>query len=48
MRAAVVNGFGAGFGAGFFVGDEPRFANGVLDALARAFRADEFTPAPRA
>jgi N utilization substance protein B len=32
---------------GFFVGDEPRFANGVLDALARAFRADEFTPAPR-
>jgi N utilization substance protein B len=33
---------------GFFVGDEPRFANGVLDALARALRADEFTAAPRA
>ena len=31
---------------GFFVGDEPRFANGVLDALARAYRADEFTPPP--
>ncbi|SFK59122.1 transcription antitermination factor NusB [Falsiroseomonas stagni] len=27
---------------GFFVGDEPRFANGVLDALARSLRADEF------
>jgi N utilization substance protein B len=27
---------------GFFVGDEPRFANGVLDALARTLRADEF------
>jgi N utilization substance protein B len=30
---------------GFFVGDEPRFANGVLDALARSLRADEFAPA---
>jgi N utilization substance protein B len=28
---------------GFFVGDEPKFANGVLEALARRFRADEFT-----
>jgi len=27
---------------GFFVGDEPRFANGVLDALARSLRGDEF------
>ncbi|WP_372618760.1 transcription antitermination factor NusB [Falsiroseomonas sp.] len=27
---------------GFFVGDEPKFANGVLEALARRFRADEF------
>jgi N utilization substance protein B len=27
---------------GFFTGDEPRFANGVLEALARRFRADEF------
>lgn len=32
---------------GFFVGDEPRFANGVLDALARSLRADEFPPVPR-
>lgn len=32
---------------GFFVGDEPRFANGVLDALARSLRADEFAAAPR-
>ena len=32
---------------GFFVGDEPRFANGVLDALARSLRADEFVVAPR-
>ena len=31
---------------GFFIGDEPRFANGVLDALARAYRADEFAPPP--
>lgn len=31
---------------GFFVGDEPRFANGVLDALARAYRADEFSVTP--
>lgn len=27
---------------GFFTGDEPKFANGVLEALARRFRADEF------
>lgn len=27
---------------GFFLGDEPKFANGVLEALARRFRADEF------
>jgi N utilization substance protein B len=27
---------------GFFTGDEPRFANGVLDALARTLRAEEF------
>jgi N utilization substance protein B len=27
---------------GFFSGDEPKFANGVLEALARRFRADEF------
>lgn len=27
---------------GFFLGDEPRFANGVLDNLARALRAEEF------
>ncbi len=33
---------------GFFVGDEPRFANGVLDALARAYRADEFAAPPAA
>ncbi|MGK7861488.1 transcription antitermination factor NusB [Falsiroseomonas sp. E2-1-a4] len=33
---------------GFFLGDEPRFANGVLDALARAYRADEFAPVPSA
>ena len=32
---------------GFFGGDEPRFANGVLDALARTLRADEFAPARR-
>lgn len=31
---------------GFFVGDEPRFANGVLDTLARSLRADEFAPPP--
>jgi N utilization substance protein B len=29
---------------GFFVGDEPRMANGVLDRLARRLRADEFAP----
>jgi N utilization substance protein B len=27
---------------GFFGGEEPRFANGVLDAMARTLRADEF------
>jgi transcription antitermination protein NusB len=27
---------------GFFGGEEPRFANGVLDALARALRPEEF------
>lgn len=27
---------------GFFGGEEPRFANGVMDALARTLRADEF------
>ncbi|WP_120009259.1 transcription antitermination factor NusB [Teichococcus vastitatis] len=27
---------------GFFGGDEPRFANGVLDAMARSLRAAEF------
>ncbi len=27
---------------GFFTGDEPKFANGVLEALARRFRAEEF------
>jgi N utilization substance protein B len=30
---------------GFFGGEEPRFANGVLDALARHLRPDEFAPA---
>ena len=30
---------------GFFTGDEPRFANGVLEALARRFRPDEFVRA---
>lgn len=29
---------------GFFIGDEPRFANGVMDTLARTLRAEEFTP----
>ncbi|HEY8612028.1 MAG TPA: transcription antitermination factor NusB [Roseomonas sp.] len=29
---------------GFFDGEEPRFANGVLDALARQMRGDEFQP----
>ena len=28
---------------GFFHGEEPRFANGVLDALARKLRPDEFS-----
>ncbi len=33
---------------GFFGGEEPRFANGVLDALARSLRPEEFTgPATR-
>ena len=27
---------------GFFAGEEPRFANGVLDALARTLRPEEF------
>lgn len=27
---------------GFFGGEEPRFCNGVLDAMARALRAEEF------
>ena len=27
---------------GFFSGEEPRFANGVLDAMARSLRAAEF------
>jgi transcription antitermination protein NusB len=32
---------------GFFGGDEPRFANGVLDAMARTLRPEELTgPAP--
>jgi N utilization substance protein B len=32
---------------GFFGGEEPRFANGVLDALARTLRPEELTgPAP--
>ncbi len=31
---------------GFFSGEEPRFANGVLDAMARTLRADEFQPPP--
>ncbi len=30
---------------GFFIGEEPKFANGVLEALARKFRADEFSRA---
>lgn len=29
---------------GFFSGEEPRFANGVLDRIARLLRAAEFTP----
>ena len=29
---------------GFFDGEEPRFANGVLDALARQMRGGEFQP----
>lgn len=32
---------------GFFGGEEPRFANGVLDAMARTLRADEFATARR-
>lgn len=31
---------------GFFSGEEPRFANGVLDRLARTMRASEFAAAP--
>jgi N utilization substance protein B len=30
---------------GFFAGDEPRFANGVLDRIARTLRAAEFADA---
>ena len=33
---------------GFFGGEEPRFANGVLDAVARALRPEEFPNAGRA
>ncbi len=29
---------------GFFGGEEPRFANGMLDALARHLRPDDFPP----
>ena len=29
---------------GFFDGEEPRFANGVLDSLARQMRGNEFQP----
>jgi len=29
---------------GFFDGEEPRFANGMLDSLARQMRGDEFQP----
>jgi N utilization substance protein B len=32
---------------GFFGGDEARFANGVLDAMARTLRAEEFAGPPR-
>lgn len=32
---------------GFFGGEEPRFANGVLDAMARSLRAGEFEGASR-
>ncbi|HYZ32287.1 MAG TPA: transcription antitermination factor NusB [Crenalkalicoccus sp.] len=32
---------------GFFGGEEPRFANGVLDALARTLRPEEFAGAAR-
>lgn len=31
---------------GFFGGEEPRFANGVLDALARTLRPEEFQGGP--
>jgi len=33
---------------GFFGGEEPRFANGVLDAVARSLRPEEFAGAGRA
>ena len=33
---------------GFFSGEEPRFANGVLDAMARSLRPEEFPAAGRA
>ena len=32
---------------GFFSGEEPRFANGVLDAMARTLRPEEFPGAAR-
>ena len=32
---------------GFFAGEEPRMANGVLDALARRLRPAEFEPLPQ-
>ncbi len=31
---------------GFFVGEEPRMANGVLNHLARLLRPAEFPPLP--
>jgi N utilization substance protein B len=31
---------------GFFGGEEPRFANGVLDRIARTLRGAEFAAAP--
>ena len=42
----VINGY-LDIAHGFFGGEEPRFANGVLDAMARALRAEEFAAAPR-
>jgi N utilization substance protein B len=31
---------------GFFVGEEPRMANGILNSMARALRSAEFTDTP--